>query len=209
MRILAGAFIASLFFAGTGAAQELPAQPVPYTDLYAVPASAPAEGAESSAERPVLAQTDPVWCRLRLGRRTVCESGCLAVSIVDGVIEKGFARDPLALLRTFILARAFTRDGLFVWSALPRVIPGLALRERNPLHGVDAVEANIQADRIVIVKIDRSPNVRGVQQHFVRAIGTEDGDIVVRDPGRRRQGSLTSIYGSSRIGIEYIAIGKG
>ena len=186
--------LASCFFAGVSFAQE-PHQdgPRPYEDVIETPF---APGTPI-----VLSQADPRWAGLRLGRGTVQSQGCLFISVAMIAMELGLVPDPVVMLRSFVMNGLFAPGGLLRTWSIERVFPGLRVLARTALSasGLDRVAEELREGRHVLLKLDRDLRRSGTQEHWVRALRSEAGDLIVADPNGGRTASLQSLYGAASV----------
>lgn len=186
--------LASCFFAGVSFAQE-PHQDGsrPYEEVIEAPLV--------SGTPVVLSQADPRWAGLRLGRGTVQSQGCLFISVAMIAMELGLVPDPLTMMRSFVTNGLFAPGGLLRTLSIERVFPGLRVLARTALSasGLDRVAEQLAAGHHVLLKLDRDPRPSVTREHWVRALRSEAGDLIIADPNGGRTGSLQSLYGSSAV----------
>lgn len=200
-------FLAVLLPAGVSFAQEAPTPESsvmttsrPYLDLLT----------EESEETVVLSQGDPRWSWFRIGVGTVRDRGCLVMAIAMVALEHGIITDPLSMLRSFVMHNMFTQSGALYTSAIGRVLPGFAVVTRTALTAAhfDRVAGYLADGHDVLLKLDRDLRRPGIQQHWVRAIRSAAGDLVVADPNGGRIGTLTDIYGTTAVVREMLVLGR-
>ncbi len=193
----------SFFCAGASFAQELPSDgPRPYVEESLLPSASP-EGVV------VLSQADPRWADLSLGSGTVRSQGCLFISVAMIAMELGLVTDPLSMMRSFVMNGLFSPSGLLRTVSIERVFPGLRVLMRRALSatGLDQVNKHLRAGHQVLLKIDRDLRRAGIQEHWVRVVRGDGGDLVVADPNGGRVATLRSLYGSSSVVREMLVLG--
>lgn len=198
MRIFLAALAAFCLYAGASSAQDtITDGPRPYL----------AEVSNDSST--ALSQGDPRWSAFRIGNGTVREQGCLVMGIAMVAVARGLVSDPLQLLRLFVSGGLFSRTGLLYTSSLERVLPGLRVLARNALAatGLDQVRRQLADGHDVLIKLDRSPRQRGIQQHWVRADISGTGELIIHDPNGGRTGTIQSIYGTNEVVREMLVLG--
>jgi len=194
--------VASCFVAGVSFAQE-PHQdgPRPYEEVQSlsVPSGTPV----------VLSQADPRWAGLRLGRGTVQSHGCLFISVAMIAMELGLVSDPLTMMRSFVMNGLFESGGrLRTWS-IERVFPGLRVLVRTAISasGLDRIAEQLREGRHVLLKLDKNPRDSDIQEHWVRVLRSEAGDLIIADSNG---GLITSLQGRYGLGTirEMLVLGN-
>lgn len=186
--------LASCFVAGVSFAQE-PHQdgPRPYEEVSTSPVP--------SGTPVVLSQADPRWAGLRLGSGTVRSQGCLFISVAMIAMELGLVSDPLTMMRSFVTNGLFAPGGLLRTWSIERVFPGLRVLARTALSatGLDRVAEHLNEGRHVLLKLDRDLRRSGIQEHWVRVLRSEAGDLIIADSNGGHVTSLQSRYGMGTI----------
>lgn len=150
--------------------------------------------AQTTEERPMLSQGDPQWKRYRFGNTTVGKAGCLALSLMDALVDMGLAiASPQSFIRMLSESRLFTKTGLLIWDLgrlFPVTVTRLSLRGRAAY--TEAVNRLSQGAKVLL----EVRTVRGTL-HWVVASKAVNGDFEVRDPDGGRIGLLSSLYGGT------------
>jgi hypothetical protein len=157
-----------------------------------------------------LSQRDPRWKDIRLGfgdaQTTIGSDGCLITSLAMLAGAYGLPETPASLNEKLIaLGRnAGFYGALFVWEAMPRVLPGVSARRRVDCRLVPAplgeIDAELAAGRPVLIEVDMAPSPQ-VDTHWVLISGKQGDDYLISDPwpvDARPGTSLIAGYGFGR-----------
>ncbi len=136
-------------------------------------------------------QRDPRWRGIRLGfgdeQTTLGSDGCLITSLAMLAGAYGLLETPASLNDKLIaLGRnAGFYGALFVWEAIPRVLPGLSSRRRVDCRLAPAplgeIDAELAAGRPVLIEVDMAPSPQ-VDTHWVVVTGRQGDDYLISDP---------------------------
>lgn len=136
-------------------------------------------------------QRDPRWRETRLGfgdeQTTIGSDGCLITSLAMLAGAYGLSETPASLNDKLIaLGRnAGFFGALFVWEAIPRVLPGLSARRRVDCRLVPAplgeIDGELAAGRPVLVEVDMAPSPQ-VDTHWVVITAKRGDDYLISDP---------------------------
>lgn len=155
-------------------------------------------------------QRDPRWRDIRLGfgdeQTTIGSDGCLITSLAMLAGAYGLTETPASLNEKLIaLGRnAGFYGALFVWEAIPRVLPGLSSRRRVDCRLVPAplgeIDAELTAGRPVLIEVDMAPSPQ-VDTHWVIVTAKQGDDYLISDPwpvDAQPGASLMAGYGFGR-----------
>jgi hypothetical protein len=136
-------------------------------------------------------QRDPRWRAIRLGfgdeQTTLGSDGCLITSLAMLAGAYGLFETPATLNEKLIALgkNAGFFGALFIWEAMPRVLPGLSARRRVDCRLVPAplgeIDAELTAGRPVLIEVDMAPSPQ-VDTHWVVVTGKQGDDYLISDP---------------------------
>ena len=157
-----------------------------------------------------VSQRDPRWRDIRLGfgdeQTTIGSDGCLITSLAMLAGAYGLPETPATLNDKLVgLGRnAGFFGALFIWEAMPRVLPGLSSRRRVDCRLVPAplgeIDVELAAGRPVLIEVDMAPSPQ-VDTHWVVVTGKQGDDYLISDPWpvvAQPETSLMAGYGFGR-----------
>lgn len=144
-------------------------------------------------------QNDPRWKDSPLGTKgTIGNYGCLMIDGTMVVNYYGFRETPLTMNQKLTENGGYDKGNLFVWSAIPRLFPGLKYRgkwsNKNPLTQaqMNQIRGAIDKGYPVILQIDTIPITAALDEHWVLAIGYDGDDFIIQDPWDGAEKRITS-----------------
>lgn len=147
----------------------------------------------------VYSQRDPLWADKHLGLpqasrlSTIGDYGCAVTAIAQKLTLLGFPTAPPEVQARLIQMDCFRYDqtlNLVNWARVPIAYPQFIYNGREdtpnvgaPVRVMKLITDKLAASEPVIIYVDASPYVKGLQQHFVLVTGVlESGDLVIMNP---------------------------
>lgn len=147
----------------------------------------------------IYSQRDPRWANDHLGLPQASELskigayGCAITAIAQKLTLLGFPTTPPDVQHALEAGKAFKAYDTFNyvdWARIPIVYPQLMYNGREdypstptPARVMEMIYSRLLRNDPVVIYVDASQYERGLQQHFVLAIGTlEGGDITIANP---------------------------
>ena len=138
-----------------------------------------------------LSQRDPRWKANRLGfgdpQTTIGSDGCLITSLAMLAGAYGLSETPATLNDKLVALGSGVGfyGALFVWEAMPRVLPGVSARRQVDCRLVaaplDEIDAELAQGRPVLVEVDMAPSPE-VDTHWVVLTEKQGADYLISDP---------------------------
>lgn len=160
----------------------------------------------------IYSQRDKRWSSDHLGLTqaaddsTIGAYGCAVTSIAQKLTLLGFETTPPEVNERLKRFDAFRHAGTFnfiAWERVPLAYPQFVYngREDTPNRPAPARVMKLITDKLVmsepvIIYVDAQRYVRGLQQHFVLAIGELEGGIQIANPWNGLQQDLRT-YGKT------------
>lgn len=158
----------------------------------------------------IYSQRDERWAARHLGLpqaaagSTIGAYGCGVTAIAQRLTLMGFETTPPQVNDRLLRFDAFRHVGSFnfiAWERVPLAYPQFVYRGRDdtpnrpaPVRVMKALSDKLAIGDQVIIYVDASPYERGLQQHFVLAVGELKSGIQIMNPWTGRQQDLRS-YG--------------
>jgi len=147
----------------------------------------------------VFSQRNPQWAGEHYGlpqaakTSTIGDFGCGITAIAKKLTLLGWPTTPLDVQRRLLEFRAFKPEGTFNfidWPKVPLAYPQFQFNGRAdtpnapaPVRVLSLITDRLVMDNPVIIYVDATPYVKGLQQHFVLVTSTlESGDLVIHNP---------------------------
>ncbi len=143
-----------------------------------------------------LSQSDARWKSEKLGTSTstIGGYGCLITSVSMMLNHFGFDTDPSRLNKLLVANNGYSSGNLFVWGSLYSLFPGVGGYIRHTGFPKDKIDAQLSANRPVIVHVDYVPSTAAIDEHWVLIVGKVDGDYIINDPKDGKQLKLKDRY---------------
>lgn len=125
---------------------------------------------------------------------TIGDFGCGVTAIAQKLTMLGWTTDPQQVQNRLLHFRAFKPQGTFNfidWPKVPLAYPQFQYNGRGdyltgkptPQRAMMQISDRLVMNDPVIIYVDASPYVKGLQQHFVLATGVlESGDLIIANP---------------------------
>lgn len=147
----------------------------------------------------VYSQRDNRWATEHYGLPAAAKTsiigdfGCGITAIAQKLTILGWPTTPPEVQSRLLQFRAFKPEGTFNfidWPKVPLAYPQFQYNGRAdtpnspaPVRVMHLITDRLVMSNPVIIYVDASPYVKGLQQHFVLATGTlESGDLVIHNP---------------------------
>lgn len=159
---------------------------------------------------PIFGQRDPRWANKPLGSSTSTLGGygCLVTCLAMMAKYYGKDTDPDRLNTALKNINGFANGNLYKWyEGITKLYTDIKITKLQatplPLTSTDfnAIKAEIDAGRPVILQVDFIPATSTVDMHFVLVVGYEGDTIYVNDPWYGDKANLTR-YGDPKITVQ-------
>ena len=143
----------------------------------------PVSGGEQMETRisvPLFKQNDPAWGDQKLGTTdfSMASTGCTVSALAMVIASKGIQIDPALLNKELTRHKAFTKEGLLIWSGVKAVTNNqfAAYLEDKPTHKL--IDKQLSQGNPVIAKVLCGDQV----WHWVLITGKAGKDYLIHDP---------------------------
>lgn len=166
---------------------------------------------------PIFGQRDPKWANKPLGSSTSTLGGygCLVTCLAMLAKYYGKDTDPDRLNTALKNINGFANGNLYKWyEGITKLYTDVTITKLqncpNPLTTTDfnAIKAEIDAGRPVILQVDFIPATSTVDMHFVLLVGYEGDTYWVNDPWYGDKANLTR-YGDPKITVQQYVFHSG
>lgn len=202
--LLALAFWVALWSNPATAAEEQP-EAQSETTLQQVVLEQPAAQAGKVQEAPVpdpkpqiISQADPRVSDLRLGRRTVKQSGCLAIAACFASQLIGHDREPQECLQMLISNDMFTSAGAMYWAA--EILLGVRMTQlyRSGTEALEETLRQLKSGAQVLLEIVYRDTRGRTRTHWVIANRVVDEVLYVFDSNGGLERSFQQVHGGAK-----------